>query len=122
MDHSLGTLGPSRLAFIPHVNLRALTRRYPGLAAAFWRNTLIDGATFREWMVNLGRRTGQQRVAHLLCEMAARYRAVGLTNGQAFEFPITQTELGDAVGLTPVHVNRVLQDLRQAPCSPCVFR
>ncbi len=113
MDHSVGTLTPCRLAFIPHESLRDLMRRHPRIADAFWRDTLIDAAVFREWMVGIGRRSAYQRIAHLLCEMLVRCRAVGLTEDHAYELPVTQEELGDALGISAVHVNRVLQDLRQ---------
>jgi CRP-like cAMP-binding protein len=113
MDHSLGTLTPSTVAFVAHQSLRDLMQRYPRIGDAFWRDTLIDAAVFREWMVGLGRRSAHQRIAHLLCEMLVRYRAVGLTDGYSYDLPITQSELGDALGVSTVHVNRVLQDLRK---------
>jgi CRP-like cAMP-binding protein len=111
MDHSITTLVPSKLAFIPHAALHEVTRRYSGLAAALWRDTLIDAAIFREWIVNVGRRPAYARLAHLLCELIAKLRAVGLMAG-SFELPLTQEELGDAMGLSTVHVNRTLQELR----------
>jgi CRP-like cAMP-binding protein len=112
MDHSLGTLVPSRLAFIQHEDLRSLMRSHPRLGDLFWRDTLIDAAVFRQWMVGLGRRSAHTRIAHLLCELLVRLRAVELAEDHAFDLPVTQTELGDALGLSTVHVNRVLQDLR----------
>jgi CRP-like cAMP-binding protein len=112
MDHSIGSLVPCKLAFIPHDRMQHVTRQHPGLAAAFWRETLIDGAIFREWVVNVGRRDARARMAHLLCELWARLRAVGLTTDNWFELPLTQAELGDAMGLSTVHVNRVFQELR----------
>jgi CRP-like cAMP-binding protein len=112
MDHSLVTLVPSTIALIPHESVRAAARNYPGIAAALWRDTLIDAATFREWMIGLGRRSARGRIAHLLCELLVRFRAMGLTSGETYELPITQAELGDALGLSTVHVNRVLQELR----------
>lgn len=113
MDHSLATLVQSRVAFIQHRDLHDLMRRHEGIWAAFWRDTLIDAAIFREWMVSTGRRTAHQRVAHMFCEVAVRVRAVGLNDGNTCPWPVTQPELADAVGLTDVHVNRVLRDLRQ---------
>lgn len=113
MDHSLGTLTPSRLAFIPHDAIRDLAARFPRLGAAFWRDTLIDAAAFREWMLGLGRREAYARIAHLLCELFVRLEAVGLARAGAFDLPITQAELGDALGLSTVHVNRTLQELRR---------
>ncbi len=105
MDHSLGTLTESRVAFIPHGTLRAFIRAHPRIGDVFWRDTLIDAAVFREWMANVGRREAYSRIAHLLCELYVRLRAVGLANGQAYVLPATQAEIGDAQGLSTVHVN-----------------
>jgi len=112
MDHSMGTLAQSKLVFLPHDTVRDLIRRCPRIGDAFWRDTLIDAAVFREWILNLGRREAYGRMAHLLCELYVRLKAVGLTSGDAYEFPLTQAEFGDALGLSTVHVNRTLQDLR----------
>lgn len=112
MDHSIGTLVPCQVAFIPHQSLHDLLLHHPRLAQAFWRDTLIDAAIFCEWMVGLGRRRAQVRVAHLLCELLVRLRAVGLTDDHAYKLPVTQAEIADALGLTGVHVNRNLQELR----------
>jgi CRP-like cAMP-binding protein len=113
MDHSLGTLTPCRVAFIAHKDLHEITRAYAGITALFWRDTLIDAAIFREWLTGVGRRTAHQRIAHVICEIHLRLKVVGLTNGEGFELPITQGELADALGLSSVHVNRVMQDLRR---------
>jgi CRP-like cAMP-binding protein len=112
MDHSLMTLMPSTLAFIPHESVRELVRQCPVVGDIFWRDTLIDAAVFREWMVGMGRRSAYVRIAHLLCEVLVRFKAVNLVTDHACELPITQTELGDSLGLSTVHVNRVLQELR----------
>jgi CRP-like cAMP-binding protein len=112
MDHSLGTLVPTKVALIPHQSVIDLTRRFPRLAAALWRDTLIDAAIFREWVVNVGRRNAYQRVAHLICEMALRFKAVGLAKDHTYTLPVTQEELGDATGLSLVHINRTLMRLR----------
>lgn len=112
MDHSLKTLTPCKVAFIPHDIIAELTRRCPHVGEVLWRDTLIDAAIFREWMIGIGRRSAYTRIAHLLCEVFARLRAVGLTDGNECEFPITQTEIADALGLSTVHVNRSLQELR----------
>ena len=113
MDHSLGALIPCKLAFIQHDDLRALMRNHFHLAGLFWRDTLIDAAVFRQWVVNVGRRQSPARMAHVLCELLVRLRAVELVEDHAFDLPVTQVELADALGITPVHVNRVLQDLRK---------
>lgn len=112
MDHSLGTLVPSKLAFVQHDDLRSLMRSHPRLGDLFWRDTLIDAAVFRQWIVGLGRREARSRIAHLLCELLVRLRAVELVEDHAFNLPVTQAELGDALGISTVHVNRVLQELR----------
>ena len=114
MDHSLKSITPCKVAFISHDNIRALTRHCPRIAEVLWRDTLIDAAIFREWMIGIGRRSAYTRIAHLLCEVFARLRAVGLTSGFECEFPITQNEIGDSLGLSTVHVNRSLQELRAA--------
>jgi CRP-like cAMP-binding protein len=113
MDHSLGALTPCRVAYIPHQSLNELILRHPNLGSAFWRDTLIDAAVFREWLAGVGRRTAYQRIAHLICELYVRLQAVGLAEEWSFELPITQVEMADALGLSSVHVNRVLQDLRR---------
>ncbi|HEX2552439.1 MAG TPA: Crp/Fnr family transcriptional regulator [Microvirga sp.] len=113
MDHSLGTITPCRLAFIQHADLRELFRQHPRLADAFWRDTLIDAAIFREWMLGIGRRSAKARLAHFLCEMVMRLVAIGRQRGNAVPLPITQAEVGDALGLSTVHVNRTLQELRE---------
>jgi CRP-like cAMP-binding protein len=112
MDHSLGTLVPSKLAFIQHDDLRTLMRSHPRLGDLFWRDTLIDAAVFRQWLVGIGRRSSHSRIAHLLCELLVRLRAVELVEGDTYNLPVTQAEMGDALGISTVHVNRVLQDLR----------
>jgi CRP-like cAMP-binding protein len=113
MDHSLATVVASKVAFIPHEAVRSFLRAHPRIADVFWRDTLIDAAVFREWVVNVGRREAYGRISHLLCEVYVRLKAVGLANGQAFEMPVTQAELGDATGMSTVHVNRTLQELRR---------
>jgi CRP-like cAMP-binding protein len=113
MDHDLVALTPCKLRFVPHNAVRELTKARPAIANALWRETLIDAAIFREWVVNVGRRSGHARLSHLLLELYHRLAAVGRARDGAFQFPITQTQLADCVGLTSVHVNRVLQDLRK---------
>jgi CRP-like cAMP-binding protein len=112
MDHTIATLSPCTVVKIPRAQILALMER-PALARAFWWAALVDEATLREWLVNIGARPAEHRVAHLLCELLLRLETVGLTNGDTYELPITQTELADTVSLTNVHVNRVLQRLRR---------
>jgi CRP-like cAMP-binding protein len=113
MDHDLSTLTPCKLEFLPHEAIRALTRTRPNVASALWRETLIDSAIFREWVINLGRRSAPTRMGHLIAELYHRLRLIGQARDGAFVLPITQTELADCLGLSCVHVNRVLQDFRR---------
>jgi len=113
MDHSIGALVASNVAFIPHKSLNELNARYPRIASILWRDTLIDAAIFRLWMVGLGRKSAHERIAHLLCELQMRFKAVGLTVDHSYKLPVTQSELADATGISTVHVNRVLQDMRK---------
>lgn len=113
MDHSLGALTSGRSAYVSHTALRELLTDRPAIAEAFWRDVLIDAAIFREWLAGVGRRAARQRIAHLICELSVRLRALNLIEDHRFHLPVTQAELGDALGLSTVHVNRVLQDLRR---------
>ena len=113
MDHGLGALTTGRAVFIPHGALRDLIRSSPNAGGALWRDTLIDASIFRQGMVGLGRRTARERLAHLICELAVRLRTLDLVGGPRFQLPLTQADFADAVGLTNVHVNRVLQGLRR---------
>jgi CRP-like cAMP-binding protein len=112
MDHSVGTLAETTVMHIPHEAVLDLFRRMPNVATVFWQWTLVDASVFREWMTNLGQRDAYERMAHLLCEVMTRMRAVGLAQGQTCELPVTQSELADATGMSTVHVNRTLQTLR----------
>jgi CRP-like cAMP-binding protein len=113
MDHSLQTITPCKVGFITHEVVQDLCNRYPRIGSALWRETLIDGAIFREWMINIGRRDAYARACHLFCEMMTRMRAVGLAQDHTCELPITQGELADALSISTVHANRVLQDIRK---------
>jgi CRP-like cAMP-binding protein len=113
MDHDLTTLSRCTVGLIPHDALRAVTRERPTVGEALWRETLIDAAVFREWIVNVGRRAAVVRLAHLLAEIGTRLQAMDLATGDRFELPMTQLDIADALGLTPVHVNRVVQELRR---------
>jgi CRP-like cAMP-binding protein len=100
------------VGFIQHEHLRELFQQQPRLTDVFWRETLIDAAIFREWMLGIGRRDAKTRVAHLLCEMFTRLKAVGLEKNNTVPLSLTQNQVGDALGLSTVHVNRTLQALR----------
>jgi CRP-like cAMP-binding protein len=110
-DHTVQTLTPCRMAKIPIDAIRQLTDTHPSIKDALWRDTLVDGSIHREWVANVGRRDAPTRIAHLLCEFALKLEAVHLGEQLHYELPMTQDQLADATGLTPVHVNRVLQAL-----------
>lgn len=114
MDHGVGAVTASRIAAIPADAVERLSSLSPTLSRALWWATLVDEAVLREWLVGMGRRPADQQVAHLFCELLLRLRAVDRAAGNRFELPVTQAELADSVGLTPVHVNRVVQQLRAA--------
>ncbi len=107
----LQSLSDTRISRVPHAELREVAARFPAVAEAFWRHCSVDAAITAQWVVNLGRRDARTRIAHLLCEMAVRC-GVDLKGGEIdFPFPLTQTHLADATGLTPVHINRTLKAL-----------
>ncbi|RYY22598.1 MAG: Crp/Fnr family transcriptional regulator [Sphingomonadales bacterium] len=114
LDHNVMTLSPCTIAKSPHDRIQKICEEFPRLARLFWFSTNLDACIHREWEVSLGRRNATERTAHLLCELHVRLAMVGLTDGDSYELPITQTELAECVGLTSVHVNRVLRDLREA--------
>lgn len=112
MDHSVGTYTACRFAMVPHADLRRVTEEHPHLTRMLWLSTLIDAAIHREWLLCMGRLQAAARLAHLLCEMHTRLKVVDLTDGLSFELPLTQAQLSDILGLSPVHVNRCVQTLR----------
>lgn len=111
-DHNVGTLTNASVAFIPHWALKELVTKHPGIAECLWRDALIDASIFREWIINIGRRPAYGRLAHLICEQAIRLKQIGLGDETGFPWFITQGNLADATGLSIVHVNRTLQQLR----------
>ena len=111
MDHSIATLTKAKIAYIPRDRMDALAER-PKLTRALWWATLVDEAVLRAWIVNVGRRDAYEAIGHLVCELYWRLKNVGLAADHSFELPLTQEEFADALGLTPVHVNRVLQRMR----------
>ena len=112
MDHSIGAITRVRVAKIAPHEMDALTSQSVRITRALWWHELVAASIQREWLLNVGRRNAFERIGHLLIELFIRLRTVGLTPNCRCDFPITQTDLADATGLTPVHVNRTLQDLR----------
>jgi CRP-like cAMP-binding protein len=110
-DHSVQALTTCKVAYIPRDAILKLAAERPKVGRAMWIDTLVDGSIFREWIMNVGRRDAPTRIAHLLCEFSLRLKLAGLGQDNHYELPITQEQLGDATGLTPVHVNRTLKAL-----------
>lgn len=101
------------VGFIPHAALRDLNRRRPHIGEAMWRDALIDASVLREWIFNVGQRQALARMAHLFLEMKHRLDLIGRYKDSTYELPMTQNEYGDALGLTSIHVNRIMQELRR---------
>lgn len=112
MDHTVETLSHCRLAIFPHENLRRLSEEQPHLTRMLWLMTLIDSAILRQWLLGAGQRSALERIAHLVCELYSRLEAVGEVRDATFSLPLTQAELGDALGISQVHANRVVGELR----------
>jgi CRP-like cAMP-binding protein len=114
MDHEMIVAGECLLGFIPHQDLREVIRTRPNIASALWRETLLEAAIFREWILNVGQRSGSSRLAHFFLEIYTRLKSIGHTDGNSFRLPLTQVQLGEAIGMSAVHVNRILQTLRRS--------
>lgn len=112
MDHSVGALTQVRYVEIQGEKVEALAATSRSLNQALWWDSLVSAAIQREWTVNLGQRDAIERLSHLFCELFYRLRAVDLVEGNRCEIPLTQTDLAEAAGMTPVHVNRMIQELR----------
>jgi len=113
LDHDVVALTPCQVVAVPHQKLEQITVKHPHLTRAYWFSTNLDAAIHREWMLSAGRRSAIGRVAHLLCELLVRLQITDSTHEDGYDFPLTQTQLADCLGLTAVHVNRTLQDLRK---------
>ena len=113
MDHNIGTLSASKIALIRPDAVVELTQTSASLSRALWWASLVDEAILREWLVGMGRRSADHQIAHLFCELLARLQAVGRAPGNVLKMPVTQAQLADTVGMTTVHVNRTVQQLRE---------
>jgi CRP-like cAMP-binding protein len=113
LDHDLVALSECVVAVVPHDRLQEITERFPRLARIYWFSTNVDGAINRELALSLGQRSALSRMAHLFCELQLRLNAVGRARPDGYEFPLTQRELSECLGLTVVHANRTLQELRR---------
>jgi CRP-like cAMP-binding protein len=114
MDHSIATLTSVTYAELDRTAFERLISADVSVAEAFHCEMLAARAIQREWGLNLGRRDALERVAHIICELFERLKVVGHVEGNSFAFPVTQMDLADATGLSTVHLNRTLQELRAA--------
>jgi CRP-like cAMP-binding protein len=112
MDHAIGTITACKIARLPYSTVTDITTNHPRITRAMWWATLVDEGILREWLVGMGRRPADKRLAHLVCELMVRLQTVNLATESGFALPLTQADLADVLGLTLVHVNRVLQQLR----------
>jgi CRP-like cAMP-binding protein len=110
-DHDVQSITDADVAWVQRNHLVRLAWERPAIGKALWRDSLVDASIFREWVLNVGRRDGKMRIAHMLCEFVARCQAAGLGSADSFHLPMTQEQIGDATGLTSVHVNRMLRAL-----------
>ncbi len=114
MDHGVVALTDVVVANAPHAGLRKITQDHPHLTRVLWLDTIVDAAIHRQWMAAMGRRTGLAQLAHLLAELYLRLEVVDLARENVFELPLSQAVLGDALGLSAVHVSRLVVDLRES--------
>lgn len=112
MDHSIQTVTPARYATIERRDMDSLLSSHPAIAKAIYVAQLVDEGTMRAWITSMGRRNSVERVSHLLCELYIRARNIKLVADDSFLLPVSQVILADCLGMTPVHLNRVLKELR----------
>jgi CRP-like cAMP-binding protein len=113
LDHDISSLTDCRLALFPHERLKPLIGEHQHLARVLWLCTVVDAANHREWMLSLGRRSAASRLAHFFCELQVRLTAVGMAEHGSYNLPITQNDLAEILGITSVHINRMLKELRE---------
>jgi CRP-like cAMP-binding protein len=113
IDHGVMAMSPCQVAYAGHDDLKRITEEAPHLTRLLWLSTIVDGAIHREWLVAMGRRSKKSQLAHLICELFVRLRAVQRVDGWSFRLPLSQTSIADVLGLSVVHVNRVIQGLRR---------
>ncbi len=112
LDHSIATITPAQLTELNPQRVREIISQHPRLIEAFYWREMVHNSILREWVLNVGQRRGLQRIAHLICELYWRLEKLGLASENSIRFPVTQGDLADATGLTPVHVNRMMKQLR----------
>lgn len=112
MDHGIQTITAAQVATISRGEMQTMMDEHPGIARAMYTAQLVDEGIMRAWIVSMGRRSSIERVAHLICELYLRAKAIGLAGDAEFGLPLSQVILADALGMTPVHINRVIRELR----------
>lgn len=112
IDHDIVALTSVGVGSMPTEALLRLEAAHPSISRAMWGFSLHESAILRAWIANLGQRDSDARIAHLLCELFERLSRAGLVGNHSFQLPITQQDLSDALGITAVHINRMLQRLR----------
>ena len=113
MDHSIGAITRLKVAEVRRDVFHRVVTNFPNITTALWWVELVSKSIHREWIVNVGQRSARQRIAHLFCEMFLRLESVGLTRGFSCDLPLTQNDIAETTGLTSVHVNRSIQELRR---------
>lgn len=114
LDHNIDTVGRVKVGYVPHAALDAVMRDQPHLARLFWFSTLLDAAMHREWIMTLEQLTTARRIAHIFAEIWRRLEMVGLARPDGFETPLTQADVAEMCGATPIHTNRAIRELRQS--------
>ena len=114
LEHAIIAAGRCHIGTVPHAELKRVTEKFPRLTRVFWFQTLVDAAIHREWMLVLGKKRGRARVAQFFCEMQQRMKIIGLTGDDGYDLPFNQQDLANITGMTPVHLNRCLRELRDA--------
>ncbi len=113
LDHGICALSPCKIVKFYHHDISELIEKSPRLARILWFTTMVDASIHREWIMNIGSRSGKARIAHLFCELYCRSEVVGLASDHTYYLPLNQTQIGECLGFTQMHVNRMLKDLRE---------
>lgn len=111
MDHSIQTITAARVCTIERTTMDVMLSNYPDIARAWHIARLVDEGTMRAWITNMGRRTSKERIAHLMCELYLRAQNIPLSSKTELELPLSQIMIADSLGMSPVHLNRVLKEL-----------
>jgi CRP-like cAMP-binding protein len=113
LDHAIGAASVVQIGKVPHSAIQRLIDQNPRIVRWLMWDMALDAAISREWLATVGRRSAYQQLAHLFCEVYFRMDWAGQVRDKSFEMALTQADLGDACGLSTVHVNRSLQALRK---------